>query len=100
MALGGVGGRRVLSTTPEPVQWCVRSETVRNYRSVRGLPMDFADADGGAGDMLVQRPKQLPVGGEIKVYSSRRGAHEPMSSLMSVEEVVKMYESVGAPTEV
>ena len=77
IAFGGVGGRRILSITPEPAQWSAFSDMVRDHRDVRDLPIESHDATGGAGDTVAQRSKSLSVGGggwpgvnvELEVHS-------------------------------
>ena len=100
IGIGGAGGRPFLGITPEPPRWSTWAEMVGDRRNFRGLPIDFADANGDATDRSAQRPKPSSVGGELKVYSPRKDIRAPKSSLVSLREAVKKYYSAGPSAEV
>ena len=95
VAIGGVGGRRILGMPPKPAQQTARSDMVPDHRNARGLPIEFAGANGDAGDRLAQRAKPPSGGGEVKVYSASRGARVRMSGLMSLRGARKKNESAS-----
>ena len=60
MAVGGVGGRRIFGMAPDPAPWSARADVACDRRIVRGLPFDFVDVDGDAGDKPAKRQAVVP----------------------------------------
>ena len=100
VAVGGVAGRRILGLTPEPARWSAWSDWARDYRNVRGLPIEFADTHGDAEGRLVQHAKPLSDGGELEVCLSPRSARMAMSSSMTLRGAAQKYEPAVTLAEV
>ena len=100
VAVGGVGGCRILGLTAEPVQWPAWSDMVRDRRNVRSLPIEFADVNGEAGNRLAQRAKSSSGIGEMDAFSSTRGARLPLPSVISAREAARRRESASVSAEV
>ena len=66
---GGVGGRRFLGMTPEPVLWFSWEGMVANHRNGRGLVSGYVDAHGGAVGCVGRRAKPLSPGGDTGTCS-------------------------------
>lgn len=51
VAIGGARGHRFLGVAPEPAPWPARADMVCDHQSVRGLPLEFANANRDAKEL-------------------------------------------------